>query len=77
MAKVVTASLKERSKRQASVREKRIRDNDGRVRKLMTLDAGSRTFGHDFGYVFGQNVVKARRENKRLTGLPDGVVRKP
>jgi hypothetical protein len=54
-----------------SVPEKRIRDTAGRVKTLRVLDIGSRTFGDDLQYVFGKNVAKARRDNKRLLGTSD------
>jgi hypothetical protein len=40
---------------------------------LRTLNANSESFGSDFTYVFGRNVAKARRENKRVTGRTDVV----
>ena len=80
MAKIVVASLKSKPKSggrgTTSVTEKRVRDADGQVKTLRTLDVGSRTFGRDLEYVFGKNVAKARRETKRMTGASDGVVAK-
>lgn len=55
-----------------SVTAKKIRTGEGTVQTMFTLDAGSDTFGADLSYVFGRNVAKARRENKRLTGSADG-----
>jgi hypothetical protein len=76
MAKVVVKSLKSKSKRlrKTSVTEKRVRNASGQVKTLRTLDAGSRTFGADLQYVFGKNVAKARRDNKRTVGAADVVV---
>jgi hypothetical protein len=73
MAKVVVKSLKVRPKRQGetSVTEKRVRDTAGQLKTLRTLDVGSRTFGADLQYVFGRNVAKARRDNKRVIGAAD------
>jgi hypothetical protein len=78
MAKVVVTSLRSKSKRlgKTSVTEKRVRDTAGQVKTLRTLDAGSRTFGTDLQYVFGKNVAKARRDNKRAIGAADVVVPK-
>jgi hypothetical protein len=59
-----------------SVTEKRVRDTEGQVKTLRTLDAGSRTFGDDLQYVFGKNVAKARRDNKRAIGAADVVIGK-
>jgi hypothetical protein len=77
MAKIVVASLKPKAGQgKSSVVEKRVRDADGQMKTLRTVDAGSATFGNDLLYVFGKNVAKARRDNKRATGAMDRVVRK-
>jgi hypothetical protein len=79
MAKIVVTSLRSKPKdgrETASVTEKRVRDAEGQVKTLRTLDAGSRTFGQDLRYVFGKNVAKARRVNKRVIGTADVVVAK-
>lgn len=57
----------------STIADKRITNDEGQVTIVRTLDANSSTFGTDFGKVFGKNVSKARRENKRLTGNMDGV----
>lgn len=54
-----------------SVSEKQVRDTAGRVKTLRVLDIGSQTFGDDLLYVFGKNVAKARRDNKRILGMPE------
>jgi hypothetical protein len=78
MAKVVVTSLKSKPKgsgrAKTSVTEKRVRDTE--VKTLRTLDAGSRTFGTDLQYVFGKNVAKARRDNKRAIGTTDVAIAK-
>jgi hypothetical protein len=77
MAKVVVRSLQAKPKgRRGStgVAEKRVRDTEGQVKTLRTLDARSQTFGDDLQYVFGRNVAKARRDNKRTIGTADAVV---
>jgi hypothetical protein len=79
MAKVVVTSLRSKLKGRretTSVTEKRVRDTEGQVKTLRTLDAGSRTFGDDLQYVFGKNVAKARRDNKRAIGAADVVIGK-
>ena len=40
--------------------------------RIHGLDIGSATFPADLTAVFRQNVAKARRENKRVTGSVDG-----
>ncbi|MBN8994573.1 MAG: hypothetical protein J0H63_07815 [Rhizobiales bacterium] len=75
MAKVVFGKLGAKRPR-STVPTKRVRDGEGRVVVLRTLDANSATFGTDFRDVFERNVVKARRENRKLTGTADGIVRK-
>lgn len=54
-------------------RKARVRDTAGRVTTLRVLDIGSRTFGDDLRYVFGKNVAKARRDNKRIMCAHDVV----
>ena len=56
-----------------SVREKRMRTVEGKTIRVVSLDANSGTFIDDLTTVFERNVAKARRENKRLFGSPDGV----
>lgn len=72
MAKVVVKSLKSgpRGKGAArSVHQKRIAKIGGGWKTVRTLDANSATLDSDLHYVFGKNVAKARRENKRVLGL--------
>jgi hypothetical protein len=76
MAKIIIADLRTKPGASASVTEKRVRDTEGQVKTLRTLDAGSRTFGEDLRYVFGRNVAKARRDNKRIIGSTDVAVAK-
>jgi hypothetical protein len=79
MTKIVLgfkSKSKSGSRGKTSVTEKRVRNTDGQVKTLRTLDAGSTTFGSDLQYVFSRNVAKARRDNKRATGAPDGVVKR-
>jgi hypothetical protein len=76
MAKVIVGKLAGPTARKvgaskAAVSRKRIRGSDGEVRTLLTVSAESDSLDKDFTYVFGRNVAKARRENKRLTGSAD------
>lgn len=74
MAKVVIASLnrKPRTGRQAlKVAVKRVRDPQGQLKTVRTLDADSQSFGEELLFVFGKNVAKARRDNKKVTGVTD------
>jgi hypothetical protein len=73
MVEIVVASLKAKN---PAVVERRVRDADGQIKTVRTLDVRSATFGNDLLYVFGKNVAKARRDNKRITGATDGAVRK-
>ena len=75
MVKVVYASLKPANAKAkaATVQTKRVKSREGKVVTIHTVNADSRTFGEDLSYVFRQNVKKARRENKRRTGLSDRV----
>ena len=76
MAKVVFKKLRGATSRKASatasVTEKRVKCLDGTV-ATFTIDTSSSTFDQDLTYVFGRNVAKARRENKRVTGALDRV----
>lgn len=77
MAKVVVKSLKSGGRGAArSVRRKRIAKVGGGWKTVTTLDANSATLDDDLHYVFGKNVAKARRENKRIVGLTDRAPRK-
>lgn len=73
LAKVVVASLNSKSAAAGVVSEKRVRDAEGHVRTVRTLDAHSGAFGDELRYVFGKNVAKARRDNKRVIGRTDAV----
>jgi hypothetical protein len=73
--KVIIADLQKnrtRRKGRTSVREKRLHRSDGTIGRVLSLDANSPTFDDDLTYVFERNVAKARRENKKLFGSPDG-----
>jgi hypothetical protein len=77
MAKVVITRMEGKTARSigskgTGVTLKRV-SKDGRITSIRTLDAGSETFGKDFTWTFGANVKKARKENKRVIGVPDRV----
>jgi hypothetical protein len=76
MANIVIADLKRPKSRGGralgSVREKRVRNSEGKVVRVLSLDANSATFIDDLTTVFEKNVRKARQENKRLFGSADG-----
>lgn len=56
-----------------SVREKRMRTSEGKVVRVLSLDANSKTFVDDLTSVFARNVRKARSENVKLFGSADGL----
>lgn len=74
MADIVSAELKRprSGAKKSSVREKRMRDTEGRLIRVLSLDANSATFIDDLTTVFQKNVAKARRENKQLLGSASG-----
>ena len=61
------------AKNAGSVREKRLRNSQGEVVRVLSLDANSATFIDDLTTVFQKNVARARRENLRLLGSADGL----
>lgn len=58
--------------RPPGVTERPVREN-GELTVVHVLDGRRPSFGDDLTYVFAQNVARARQENERLTGSPDGV----
>ncbi len=75
MTNVIVADLKRKSrgaKGNTSVRTKRMRMFDGKVASVLSLDANSPTFIDDLTTVFEKNVSKARLENLKLFGSPNG-----
>jgi hypothetical protein len=75
MTDVTIAEIKQPKTRgrKSSVREKTLRDSEGRAVRVLTIDANSPTFSDDLTVVFRRNVAKARRENKKLFGSADGL----
>ncbi len=56
--------------------KKRVRNAEGEVVQVSSVDVRSATFGEDLRYIFSKNVAAARRENIAATGRADGVVKK-
>jgi hypothetical protein len=75
MTRVVIAELSKRKngKPAGSVREKRLRNTDGKLVRVLSIDANSKTFDSDLELLFKRNVARARRENKKLLGSASGV----
>ena len=53
----------------SSVQVKRVRDSAGKLVNFRTVDAASETLSEDLTLVFGRNVDRARRENKKILGV--------
>jgi hypothetical protein len=62
MAKAVYSPMKPHK-----AASKGVRSREGRMTTVYQVDANSPTFGADIGYVFAQNVKRARRANRLLT----------
>lgn len=60
------------SKKPKGVTLRKITSQDGDKVTVYSIDANSPSFGEEFLYVFSRSVAKARRENKRLFGSPNG-----
>ena len=77
MTNVVVRDLKSGklrpSKKAGSVREKRVRNAEGKLVRVLSVDANSATFIDDLTTVFRKNVAKARHENVKLFGSPEGL----
>lgn len=58
------------AKKVGSVREKRVRDAEGKSVRVLSLDANSATFIDDLTFVFGKNVARIRRKNRHLLRSP-------
>ena len=58
----------------AGVSERIVQMSGGALTVIRVLDARRATFGTDLAYVFGCNVFRAREENEKVTGNPDGIV---
>ncbi len=75
--KVVKTSLPKRTAREITSRGsattiKRMRGADGKLINIHVIDLSSQTIDQDLTYAFGRNVARARAENKKVIGTPDG-----
>lgn len=75
IGKVVAPAKRAQGKNDA-IRETYLRKSDGERVRVMSLDAHSKTFLNDLTAVFRKNVSRARSENTRLFGSPDGLRKK-
>jgi hypothetical protein len=71
MTRIVIRKLEDGKK--GSVAEKRLRNAEGKLVRVLSIDANSKTFDSDLTELFRKNVAKARRENKRLLGSASGM----
>lgn len=75
MVKVIYAGLSPKQPagrtRTGGVVVKRVRDVNGSLVQLRTVDAASATLSEDITEVFAKNVAKARRENRKVLGTSD------
>jgi len=65
---------KRKVKMRGSVREKRVRNSEGKLVRILSIDANSPTFIDDLTLLFQKNVARARRENRRLLRSADGIL---
>lgn len=77
--KVVIAPLDKKTAREIGAKgnnaqKRRFKTRDGKTQEQWVIDFASNTLMRDLTYVFGLNVARARRENKRLLGSADGIV---
>ena len=59
-----------------NVEVRRVRTPEGRFVEKFIIDSNSPTLAAGLTFVFQRNVARARRENKRLFGSPDGFPRR-
>ena len=55
-----------------AVREKRVRDSDGKSVRVLSIDANSPTFIDDLTLLFQKNVARLRRKNCDLLKAVEG-----
>ena len=74
MAKVVVADVtaKRRKGRSRAVTKRRVRGADGEFSSQFWVDGFSVTLDDDLTRVFQANVARARLQNERILGSPDG-----
>jgi chemotaxis methyl-accepting protein methylase len=77
MLNIVVKKLKQDAKTKGAsksrVQVKRVRDSAGKLVNFRTMDAASETLSGDLTLVFGRNVDRAGRENKKILGVRDVV----
>lgn len=73
VVKKLEQDTKAKGASKASVQVKRVRDSAGNLVNFRTVDASSETLSGDLTLVFGRNVDRARRENKKILGVRDVV----
>lgn len=74
MTTVIVTALdaeRKRSARRRKLRYSRVRTSDGKTEAVYHLDFGGADFASDFSKVFQSAVNKARKENRKLLGMPD------
>jgi hypothetical protein len=67
-----SSAAKVRNGRGIPVRGVRMQRPDGVTVRVVPLDTHSPTFEDDLTEIFQRNIDRARRENKKLFGSPDG-----
>ncbi len=72
----VNGSKKKTAKDHKNVVSKRVRNSEGEIVRVLSVDMRNPTFGEDLRYVFGKNVADARRENIAVTGRAEGALKK-
>jgi hypothetical protein len=70
IARAGTGKARRRTK--TAIAEQRMRRPDGQIVRVLSIDPHSPTFADDLTGAFQRNIAKARRENKKLFGSPDG-----
>ena len=75
MVKVLVRKLNLRKggRRYAAPASTLIRDSKGKISRVFTIEVTSTTFENDLTFVYKKNVAKARSENKKLFGSPNGI----
>lgn len=71
VVKKLEQDAKTKGASKARVQMKRVRDSAGKFVNFRTVDAASETLSGDLTLVFGRNVDRARRENKKILGVRD------
>jgi hypothetical protein len=66
------SAAKARNGRGTPVRGVRMQRPDGVIVRVVPLDPHSATFDDDLTRLFQRSIDRARRENKKLFGSPDG-----